>query len=136
MGNINKVILVGRIGKDPEVKTVGSSKVASFSMATSEKWTDKDKKTQERTEWHSVVVWGKLAEVIEKYAGKGKELYIEGKLQTRSWDKEGGGKAYKTEVVANIVQLLGSAGGGKGKDDSDPGPTPPENYGNDDEMPL
>lgn len=136
MGNINKVILVGRVGKDPEIKTVGSSQVASFSLATSETWLDKDKKKQEKTEWHSVVAWGKLAEIIGKYAGKGKELYIEGKLQTRSWEKEDGSKAYKTEIVAGSIQLLGSAGGGKGRDESDPGPNPPENYGNDDEMPL
>ncbi len=122
MSGINKVIIVGRLGADPEVKvTQGGQSVAKLSIATSEQWTDKNSgQKQERTEWHRVVVWGKQAEVIGKYMTKGRQIYVEGRLQTRSWEDPQGQKKYTTEIVANNFQFLGggnqeaSAGGGSG----------------------
>lgn len=109
MAGINKVILVGRLGADPEVKTVsGGNTVARLSLATSENWTDKSGQKQERTEWHRVVVWGKLAELCGRYLTKGRQLYAEGRLQTRSWEDQQGQKRYTTEIVATTVQFLGA----------------------------
>lgn len=109
MSGINKVILIGRLGADPEVKTVtGGNNVARLSVATSENWTDRDGQKQERTEWHRVVVWGKLADLCGKYLSKGRQVYVEGRLQTRSWEDQQGQKKYSTEIVANTVQFLGS----------------------------
>jgi single-strand DNA-binding protein len=108
MSGVNKVILVGRLGKDPELKTItGGNNVCQFPLATSENWTDKQGQKQERTEWHRVVVWGKLAELCGKYLAKGRQAYIEGRLQTRSWEDPQGQKRYSTEIVANTVQFLG-----------------------------
>jgi len=108
MSGINKVILIGRLGADPEVKTVtGGNNVARLSVATSENWTDREGQKQERTEWHRVVVWGKLAELCGKYLSKGRQVYVEGRLQTRSWEDQQGQKKYSTEIVANTVQFLG-----------------------------
>jgi len=108
MSGINKVILVGRLGADPELKAVGpGSQVARLSVATSENWTDKEGQRQERTEWHRIVVWGKLAELCGKYLAKGRQVYVEGRLQTRSWEDPQGNKKYSTEVVAQTVQFLG-----------------------------
>jgi single-strand DNA-binding protein len=104
--SVNKVILVGRVGKPAEVRTAGESKVASFSLATTEKY--KDSKTgewKENTEWHNIVCWRNTAELAEKYVQKGMQLYIEGKLRTRSWDKDGE-KRYVTEIVAEVLQFL------------------------------
>lgn len=107
MSGVNKVILVGRLGSDPEVKTIPSGQtVARLSLATSEKWTDKDGKVQERTEWHRIVVWGKQAEMCGKYLEKGRQIYVEGKLQTRSWENNEGQKQYSTEIVSSTVQFL------------------------------
>ena len=111
MAGINKVILVGRLGADPEVKSVGQgSTVATLNMATSEAWTGKDGQKQERTEWHRIVVWGKLAEICGKHLTKGRQVYVEGRLQTRSWEDKDGQKRYTTEIVAQTVQFLGSSG--------------------------
>ena len=108
MSGVNKVIVIGRLGADPEVKTIaGGNTVARLSIATSENWTDKQGQKQERTEWHRVVVWGKLAELCGKYLSKGRQAYIEGRLQTRSWEDQSGQKKYTTEIVANTVQFLG-----------------------------
>lgn len=110
MSGVNKVIIVGRLGADPEVKAIGSgSTVARLNIATSETWV-KDGQKQERTEWHRVTVWGKLAEICGKHLSKGRQVYVEGKLQTRSWEDQQGQKRYATEIVANTVQFLGSAG--------------------------
>ena len=111
MSGVNKVIIVGRLGGDPEVRyTPGGQAVARLSVATSENWTDKQGQKQERTEWHRVVVWGKMAEVCGQHLSKGRQVYVEGRLQTRSWDdKNSGQKKYSTEIVANTVQFLGSA---------------------------
>jgi single-strand DNA-binding protein len=109
MSGINKVILIGRLGADPEVKTItGGNNVARLSLATSENWTDREGQKQERTEWHRVVVWGKLAELCGKYLSKGRQVYVEGRLQTRSWEDNQGQKKYSTEIVANTVQFLGA----------------------------
>lgn len=111
MSGVNKVIIVGRLGTDPEVKSVGQgSTVARFNVATSENWVDKSGQKQERTEWHRIVVWGKLAEICGKHLSKGRQIYVEGRLQTRNWEDQQGQKRYTTEIVANTVQFLGSAG--------------------------
>lgn len=108
MSGVNKVILIGRLGADPELKNVSAQQtVARLSVATSENWTDREGKKQERTEWHRIVVWGKLAELCGKYLAKGRQVYVEGRLQTRSWEDPQGQKRYTTEVVANTVQFLG-----------------------------
>ncbi len=107
--SVNKVILVGRLGADPELKTLSSGQsVANFNIATSENWVDRDGAKQERTEWHRIVVWGKLAEVCRQHLGKGRQVYVEGKLQTRSWEDQQGQKRYTTEVTASTVQFLGA----------------------------
>ena len=110
MAGINKVILVGNMGKDPEVRHLeGGSTVASFSLATSETYVDRrtnEKITQ--TEWHNIVAWRKTAEFVEKYLGKGRQVYVEGKLKTRNWTDKEGVTRYTTEVVADTVQPLGS----------------------------
>lgn len=107
--SINKVILVGHLGKDPEVKyTPSGTAVASFSIATSERFKDKDGNWQDRTEWHNVVLWQRLAEIAGEYLKKGRQVYVEGRLQTRSWDdKNTGEKKYRTEVVGSEIVLLG-----------------------------
>lgn len=111
-GGVNKVILVGHLGANPELKTFDDGgAVCNFSLATNESYTDKQGQRQERAEWHRVVVWGKRAEVCAKYLGKGRQVYVEGKLRTRSWEDREGNKRFMTEVVANDVQFL--SGGGK-----------------------
>lgn len=113
MSGVNKVILVGRLGADPEIKAVGNAQsVARLSVATSESWTGKDGQKQERTEWHRVVVWGRQAENCAKHLSKGRQVYVEGRLQTRSWeDTASGQKKYATEIVATTVQFLGAGTG-------------------------
>jgi single-strand DNA-binding protein len=111
MSGVNKVILVGRLGADPEIRYTGTgAAVANFNLATSENWTDKEGQKQERTEWHRVVVWGKMAEICAQYLGKGRQAYVEGRLQTRQWDDKDGNKRYTTEIVATTVQFLDKAG--------------------------
>lgn len=109
MSGVNKAIILGNVGNDPEVKYMpNGNAVANLSIATSETWKDKSTSDkQEKTEWHRIVAFGKLAEIIEKYVKKGSKLYIEGKLQTRSWKKDGQ-KHYSTEIVANSMQMLDS----------------------------
>lgn len=108
--SVNKVLLIGRLGNNPEIRhTSGGTAVANFNMATSENWNDKTGQKQERTEWHRIVVWGKLAELSEKYLSKGRQCYVEGRLQTRSWDDKDGNKRYTTEIVASSIQFLGSS---------------------------
>ncbi|MBU6376566.1 MAG: single-stranded DNA-binding protein [Bdellovibrionales bacterium] len=106
--SVNKVILIGRLGQNPEVRhTPSGSSVANFSLATNESWTDKQGQKQERTEWHRVVVWGKLADLCGQYLVKGRQVFIEGKLQTRQWQDKDGQTKYTTEVLAQTVQFLG-----------------------------
>ncbi len=123
---VNKVFLVGNLGRDPEVRSTPSGQpVASFSVATSRRWKDRDGNRQEQTEWHNVVVWGKQAEIAGQYLTKGKQVFIEGRLQTRSWDdKNSGEKRYKTEVICDNFQMLGGRQGGGGGGDFDSGEGP------------
>ena len=110
MAGVNKVILVGRLGADPEMRYTNSGTgVCNFNLATSENWTDKQGQKQERTEWHRIVVWAKLGELCNEYLKKGRQTYVEGRLQTRAWQDKEGNKRYTTEIVANTVQFLGSA---------------------------
>jgi single-strand DNA-binding protein len=107
MRGVNKVILVGHLGKDPEVRHLdGNNTVANFPLATSETYTTKDGNKVEQTEWHNVVLWKKLAEIAEKYVKKGSLVFIEGRLRTRSWDDKDGNKRYTTEIIASSMQML------------------------------
>ncbi len=113
MGSVNKVILVGNLGRDAELRyTPGGAAVATINMATTEVWNDKAGQRQEKTEWHRVVLWGKQAESLAEYLTKGKQVYVEGRLQTRQWDDKDGNKRYTTEVRGDRVVLL--SGGGRG----------------------
>lgn len=114
MASVNKVILVGNLGADPEVRfTPSGQAVANFRMATTDSWTDKSSgQRQERTEWHRIVVWGKLGELCGEYLRKGRQCYVEGRLQTREWQDREGQKRWTTEVVANQVVFLGGRDGG------------------------
>jgi len=110
MAGINKVILIGRLGSDPEVRyTPSGVAVANFNIATSEEWKDKDSgEKKERTEWHRIVVWRRLGEICGEYLSKGRQVYVEGRLQTRDWEDRDGNKRYTTEIVATDVQFLGA----------------------------
>lgn len=116
--SVNKVILLGRLGQNPEVRnTPSGASVANFSLATNESWMDKNGQKQERTEWHRIVVWGKLAELCGQYLSKGRQAYVEGRLQTRQWQDKDGQTKYTTEVQAQTVQFLGGntgVGAGQG----------------------
>ena len=106
---VNRVFLVGRLGRDPEQRfTSSGTPVANFSLATDERWKDQNGERQTRTEWHQIVVWGKLAEICSQYLNKGKLVFIEGRLQTREWDDRDGNKRRTTEVVASDMRMLGS----------------------------
>ena len=137
MASVNRVILIGNLGRDPELRyTAAGQPVASFSVATNERWNDREGKTQERTEWHRIVVWGKQAENCANYLQKGRTVYIEGRLQTREWEDKEGQKRQTTEVVAQTVQFLdrrdgparaaGGAGGPSASREPEPesGPAP------------
>lgn len=116
MASINKVILVGHLGRDPEVRfTAGGTTVANFTLATNDVWTDKAGEKQERTEWHRIVVWGKQAEIMGEYLSKGKQVYVEGSLQTREWNDRDGNKRQTTEIRAQRVIMLGR---GEGKSEA------------------
>ena len=110
---VNKVILIGNLGRDPEVRsTQDGQQVANFSIATNRKWKDRQGNRQEQTEWHNIICWGRLAEIAGQYLTRGKKVYIEGRLQTSSWeDKQSGEKKYRAEVVCESMQMLGGGGG-------------------------
>ena len=109
MTGVNKVILVGNLGADPEIRyTPSGMAVANFNLATSETRSNKEGQKETKTEWHRIVAFGKLAEICVEYLAKGKQVYIEGKIQTRSWDDRDGNKKYTTEILANTMQMLGS----------------------------
>jgi single-strand DNA-binding protein len=115
MASLNKVMLIGNLGKDPEVRyTTSGTAVASFSLATSERFKNKSGEWEERTEWHNVVLWGRQAEVAGEYLAKGKTVYIEGRLQTRKWQDKEGRDRYTTEVVGEKMQMLGARGDERG----------------------
>ena len=108
MASVNKVILVGNLGRDPEVRyTPQGTAVANFTMATTDRWNDPSGEKKERTEWHRIVVWGKQAEIAAEYLKKGRQVYVEGSLQTREWTDKEGNKRYTTEVRAQRFQMLG-----------------------------
>ena len=116
MGSVNKVILVGKLGRDAELRyTPGGAAVATLNLATTEVWNDKQQQRQEKTEWHRIVLWGKQAESLQEYLTKGKQIYVEGRLQTRQWDDKDGNKRYTTEIKADRITLLGGGGGGGGR---------------------
>ena len=115
--SVNKAILIGRLGSDPEVRyTQGGSAVANFNMATSEQYTDKSGQRQEKTEWHRIVAWGRLGEICGQHLKKGRQVFVEGSIQTREWQDRDGNKRYTTEIKATTVQFLG------GRGESDGGP--------------
>jgi len=116
MGSVNKVILVGNLGRDAELRyTPGGAAVSTINMATTEVWNDKAGQKQEKTEWHRVILWGKSAESLNEYLTKGKQIYVEGRLQTRQWDDKDGNKRYTTEIRGDRIVLLGGGGGGGGR---------------------
>ena len=133
MAGLNKAMIIGHLGRDPEMRhTQSGTAVANFSVATSERFTDKSGEKQERTEWHNIVAWGKLAEICERYLVKGKQVYLEGRLQTRKWEDKNGNDRYTTEIVANQMQMLGS-GGQKEQNAGDQNNAPTQsNVGSDD----
>lgn len=140
MSSVNKVILIGNLGRDPELRyTQGGQAVCTFSIATSESWGKGDDR-QESTEWHRVVVWARRAEVAAEYLKKGSKVYVEGRLQTRKWQDKSGNDRYTTEIIARDFQFLDRKGGGGGGGFEDP-PTPDENQFNpqdtpDDDVPF
>jgi len=127
---INKVILIGNLGNDPDVRyTAGGAAVSNISLATTESWKDRESgEQQERTEWHRVVFFGRLAEIVAEYLKKGSQVYVEGKLQTRKWTDKDGNDRYTTEIVANEMQMLGgrpsSSGGDYSRSSHDEAPAP------------
>lgn len=143
MSGINKAILIGRLGSDPEVRyTPSGDAVANFSIATSEEWKDKTSgEKKERTEWHRIVAWRRLGEICGEYLSKGRQVYIEGRIQTRSWDDKNGVKRYTTEIVATDVQFLGGRDSADaGRPEGPPLPefpgTPVSGSGSDDDIPF
>ncbi len=143
MAGVNKVILIGRLGNDPEVRYFSDgTAVANFSIATSDEWKDKDSgEKRERTEWHRIVAFRRLGEICGEYLSKGRQVYIEGKLQTREWEDRDGNKRYTTEIVASNMQMLGSRDSGSGEKRSDayqpPGmPRPPDTEDKEDDIPF
>ncbi|MBA3458896.1 MAG: single-stranded DNA-binding protein [Deltaproteobacteria bacterium] len=126
MAGVNKVILVGNLGADPDMRYTPSGQgVCEMRLATGESWNDKNGQRQERTEWHRVVVWGKRAEVCSKYLSKGRQVYVEGRIQTRSWDDKDGNKKYMTEIIAQEVVFIGGGKGGEGGARGKDGDAPP-----------
>ncbi len=123
MASVNKVILVGNLGRDPEVRYMPNGEaVCNFSIATTENWKDKNGQKQEKTEWHNIVMYRRLAEIAGEYLKKGRSVYVEGRLQTRKWEKEGVTR-YSTEIIADQMQMLGSReGGGSSNASYDGGP--------------
>jgi len=121
MAGVNKAILLGRLGADPEIRyTSNGTAVANFRIATSERWNNPNGEKEERTEWHRIVAFGKLGEICGEYLAKGKQVYIEGRIQTRTWEDRDKNQRTTTEIVATNMQMLGSAGGGKAPDKEEP----------------
>ncbi|MEO8603397.1 MAG: single-stranded DNA-binding protein [bacterium] len=138
---VNKAIIIGNLGRDPEVRFTPSGRArATFSVATTEKWTDQQGQKQEKTEWHNIVVWGKQAETCGQYLAKGRQVFVEGRITNRSYDDKDGNKRYISEIVARDVRFLG--GGGQGGRDAGFVPPPgedqaiPSDAGGDDDIPF
>lgn len=124
--SLNRVMLLGRVGKDPEVRYTASGKaVATFTLATSQRWRDQDGNDQERTEWHRIVAWGRLGEICGEYLGKGKQVYIEGRIQSRDWEDQDGNKRTTFEIIANDLILLGGPGSDQSGRSEGSGTKPP-----------
>src|SRR3990167_371310 len=124
--SVNKAILIGNLGKDPEVRFTANAKaVARFPIATSEVWNDSEGNRQERTEWHNIVVWGKQGESCGQYLAKGRQVYVEGSIRSRSYDDKSGNKRYITEIVAQRVRFLGGGGGTRVATETEPEPAAP-----------
>jgi single-strand DNA-binding protein len=137
MGSVNKVILVGNLGRDAELRyTPGGAAVATLNLATTEVWNDKGGQRQEKTEWHRIVLWGKQAESLQEYLTKGKQIYVEGRLQTRQWDDKDGNKKYTTEIKADRITLLGGGGGGGRSQSVERGGAAAMPHGGGDEPPM
>lgn len=148
MASLNKVMLIGNLGKDPEVRyTAAGQAVASFSIATSEKFKNRNGEMEERTEWHNIVLWGRQAEIAKEYLAKGRTVFIEGRLQTRKWQDRDGKDRWSTEIVGDRMQLLGGRGeGGAGRQggsrpgDDGSGSSPPayeeQSFNPDDDIPF
>jgi single-strand DNA-binding protein len=141
MASVNKAILIGNLGRDPEMRHTPSGKpVTTFSIATTEKWRDQNGEMQESTEWHNIVLWGRQAEIAKEYLSKGRPVYIEGRIQTRSYEDKNGVKKYITEIVGRHMQFLGA----RGESASDYTPPPPpseeaapfDNTVEDDDLPF
>lgn len=142
MRGVNKVILIGNLGRDPELRyTASGQAVANFTIATTESWTNKGGERQDSTEWHRIVAWGRLAEICGEYLSKGKTVYIEGTLRTRSWEDKEGRKRWTTEVLARNMQMLGGAGdkeasaAGEGEWSAEDFEIP-DNFGAEDDIPF
>jgi single-strand DNA-binding protein len=140
MASVNKAIILGNLGRDPELRhTPGGKAVATLRIATNEVWTDQSGERQERTEWHTVVVWGRQAENCNQYLKKGRSVYIEGRLTTRKWQDKEGKDRYSTEIVADRVQFIGGGtggGGGGGREFEDQSLEPPPPGGGGDDIPF
>jgi len=147
MASVNKVIIVGNVGRDPELRyTQSGQPVASFSIATNERFKDKDGNWKDRTEWHRIVAWARLAEICGEYLRKGSQVYVEGRIQTRDWEDKEGNKRQTTEIIALGMQMLGRRGEGGGPSVSDDGnqtrgggggeDMPQQPSGADDEIPF
>ncbi len=123
MAGLNKVTLIGNLGRDPELRyTANGQAVANFTLATTESYSKRDGGREERTEWHRIVAWGKLAEICGEYLAKGRQIYVEGRIQTREWEDKDGNKRWTTEIVARNMQMLGRRSeGGTGTDLPEPG---------------
>ena len=128
MASVNKAILLGNLGADPEIRyTPSGTAVANFNLATHEQWTNKDGEKEEKTEWHRIVAWARLGEICGEYLHKGSQVYIEGRLQTRSWEDREGNKRYTTEIIAQTMQMLGTpskAGAAKSAEERFPSDEP------------
>lgn len=141
MASLNKVMLIGNLGRDPEVRyTAAGTAVAGFSIATTEKFKNKNGEWEERTEWHNITLWGKLAEIAGEYLAKGKTVYVEGRLQTRKWQDRDGKDRYTTEIVGDKMQMLGGKGdggrsGGSRSDSQEPAYEEPV-FNPDDDIPF
>jgi single-strand DNA-binding protein len=138
MAGLNKVILIGNVGRDPELRyTASGQPVANFSLATSEAWTNRDGEREQRTEWHRIVAWGRLAEICGEHLSKGKQVYIEGRLQTRDWEDREGNKRRTTEITAQQLLMLGRRGDAPGGGVSEgEGPAEPDAEEGSDDIPF
>ena len=137
MAGVNKAILIGNLGRDPELRyTQNGQAVVNFTLATSERWTDKTGEKQERTEWHRIVAWGKTGELCAEYLSKGRNVYIEGRIQTREWEDKEGAKRWTTEINAQTVQFLGAPRGGEGMPGDTAASPPQPSSPPDDDIPF